>query len=423
VLADALPLGQQIHGSVLSYGERDQDLFAIDMPAAGALRLNLTYAAGMGDLDTHHVSVFDAERALVTTFALNGRDADGKRLSSMPVPLPAGRAYVRVLADATWPSWGTEYVFSATRVSVPTSTVTRLAGADRYSTAVSIAQASFQPGVAKVYVSSGLDFPDALSGAPVAAMNGAPILLVRPTSIPSVVIDELKRLRPQQIIVLGGAGAVSEKVRAQLGALTSGSVTRVAGSDRYATSAAISRASFSASSVVYLATGDGFPDALSGAPVAGMNKHPVLLVKRDSIPAPVAAELARLSPSEIIVLGGEGVISSRVTDGLPIAQPYAVRRLSGQDRYGTSAGISRVSFRQGPAVAYIATGLTFSDALAAAAVAGMQKGPVLLVAPGSIPVEVRSELQRLKPHSIVVLGGSGAVSEGVKAELAQFAIP
>jgi|GEM_PF-3340064 len=421
--ADALPLGRQIHGSMLGIGDRDQDFFAIDMPAAGAVRLDLTYPAGMGDADTHHVSVFDAKRAVITTFTLNGRDADGKRLRSTPIPLPAGRAYVRVLGDYTWASWATEYVLSATRVSVPGSTVTRLAGTDRYSTAVAISRASFQPGVPVAYVSSGLDFPDALAGAPVAAMNGAPILLVRPTSIPSAVTAELKRLTPKRIIVLGGAGVVSEKVRTRLDALTSGSATRLAGADRYATSAAISRASFPSASVVYLANGSGFADALSGAPVAGMKKGPVLLVKRDSIPASVARELIRLSPSEVVVLGGDGAISHRVTDRLPLTTEYTVRWLFGEDRYGTSADISQASFARQPSVAYIANGLTFPDALAGAVVAGMQRGPVLLVAAGSIPAEVRTELQRLKPHKIVVLGGTGVVSEKVKAQLAQFAIP
>ena len=65
-------------------------------------------------------------------------------------------------------------------------------------------------------------------------------------------------------------------------------------------------------SVVYLASGTGFADALAGAPAAGMQAGPVLLVTPTSIPAVVAAELTRLHPARIVILGGIGAISAAV---------------------------------------------------------------------------------------------------------------
>lgn len=92
------------------------------------------------------------------------------------------------------------------------------------------------------------------------------------------------------------------------------SAQRLSGVDRFATSAAISAASYAPGvAVAYIANGYGFPDALSGAPAAAMNGGPVLLVSADGIPAAVQAELTRLRPGRIVVLGGPNVITAAVT--------------------------------------------------------------------------------------------------------------
>ena len=92
------------------------------------------------------------------------------------------------------------------------SAVQRLSGSNRFATSADISGASFEPGVPVVYIANGFDFPDALSGAPVAGANAGPVLLVEPGSIPSVIQAELKRLSPGRIVVLGGSGVVSEKL-------------------------------------------------------------------------------------------------------------------------------------------------------------------------------------------------------------------
>uniref|UniRef100_UPI00301A2AE0 cell wall-binding repeat-containing protein n=1 Tax=Microbacterium sp. USHLN186 TaxID=3081286 RepID=UPI00301A2AE0 len=97
-------------------------------------------------------------------------------------------------------------------------------------------------------------------------------------------------------------------------------------------------------------------------------------------------------------------------------------RLSGASRYETSAAISKASFGAGVPVAYVANGATFPDALSGAPVAGMNKGPVLLVAAGSIPDAISAELKRLKPKKIVILGGAGAVSSSVENQLKSFTV-
>ncbi|HEX2222041.1 MAG TPA: cell wall-binding repeat-containing protein [Candidatus Limnocylindria bacterium] len=190
--------------------------------------------------------------------------------------------------------------------------VTRSPGTDRYSGAAAISAAHFAAGAPVAYVATGTNFPDALAGVSPAIGAGGPILLVKPDAIPGVTGQELKRLRPGRIVILGGPGSVNESVASHLAAYTAGGVTRITGADRYVGAAAISAAHFASASTVFVATGLNFPDALAGGPVAGRLGAPLLLVKTDSVPSSVATELRRLSPTRVIVLGGPGSVSDGV---------------------------------------------------------------------------------------------------------------
>lgn len=188
--------------------------------------------------------------------------------------------------------------------------VTRLAGADRYGTAVAVSQASFAPGVPAVFVATGESFPDALSAGPAAIRNGGPVLLTTRGSLPQVVRDELTRLQPQRIFLLGGAAAVSSGVGQALQAYTAGPVVRLSGADRFATAVAVSRTFFSRPPAVYLATGFNFPDALSTVPAAGRAGAPLLLIGPATVPTVVRSELTRLFPPRCYLIGGTSVIGN-----------------------------------------------------------------------------------------------------------------
>jgi putative cell wall-binding protein len=293
------------------------------------------------------------------------------------------------------------------------SNLTRVAGVDRYSTAVAISS-TFAPGVSAAYIAVGTDFPDALSGAAAAGVNRDPVLLVTTNSIPASVGAELTRLVPARIVILGGPGAVSGGVEAALDGYTTGPVQRLAGPDRYATSAAISAATFTPGvPVAYVAVGSNFPDALAGAAAAGHVGAPVLLVRTDAIPAPIAAELARLAPGRIVVLGGPSVVSGAVESALHGYTAGTVTRLAGADRYSTAVAVSQATYTQADTI-YLATGLNFPDALAGASLGG----PILMTAPNTLPAAVRDEIVRLGASRVVVLGGVSVVSDAVAAAAA-----
>jgi putative cell wall-binding protein len=206
------------------------------------------------------------------------------------------------------------------------SSVVRIAGADRFETAADVSAATYAPGANVAYIATGTNFPDALAGASIAAQSGkglgstanaGPVLLTMPDSIPASIQAELQRLKPQRIVILGGTTAVSSTVAASLEQYaTTGSVTRLSGADRFATAAAVSQKYFASSSVVFLATGTDFADALAGAPMVGWNGYPILLVTNDSVPAATAAEIKRLNPSRIVILGGTSAVSAAVQAAL-----------------------------------------------------------------------------------------------------------
>jgi putative cell wall-binding protein len=195
---------------------------------------------------------------------------------------------------------------------LPGGVVARWAGADRFATSAVISFNTFPAGMDTAYISTGLNFPDALAAAPPSALSNGPLLLVRPTAIPPVIVAELDRLEPGRIVILGGPGVVSNAVAAQLDAFTDGPVTRVYGSDRYQTAAAISSTFFGSAETAYVATGTTFPDALAGGSAGGQFLGPMLLVPGTSVPPSVVNELERFDPARIFILGGPGVVSNGV---------------------------------------------------------------------------------------------------------------
>jgi spore germination protein YaaH/putative cell wall-binding protein len=295
----------------------------------------------------------------------------------------------------------------------------RLAGADRYATAATIS-ATFEPAGAPVaFVATGIDFPDALAASPAAAKLGGPVLLTQRSSLPQPTGAELTRLQPHAIVVIGAAGAIDNAVLGQLDAYTTGPVTRLAGGDRYATAAAISRAYFARGvPVAYVATGVNFPDALSAGAAAATRGAPVLLVKRDAVPAATAAELTRLRPGRIVVVGGTAVVGSAVASRLASYTAGSVTRIAGADRYATAAAVSASVFAaDGPNEVFVATGAAFPDAVAGAAMAGARHAPLLLVAPTFLPAPVATELRRLSAPMTWLLGSTGAISNTVRDQI------
>ncbi|BDZ63821.1 cell wall-binding repeat-containing protein [Agromyces mangrovi Wang et al. 2018] len=335
----------------------------------------------------------------------------------VPGPEHAGRLLrVRVFASA--PGYAT-FADNSPSLTVDDPRVQRLSGDDRYETSATISSTFFSPGVPVVYVASGTKFPDSLSAAAPALLVDAPVLLTKRDSLPSVTASEIDRLAPERIVVLGGEASVGASVESALADLAPGGVTRLAGADRFETSAAISRATYEPGvPVAYVASGTSFPDALSAAPltVRWTKTGPILLVKRDSIPTSVADELRRLRPGCITVLGGPAVVD--LWDELrEFASPPCIGVLAGENRYETSTIIAdRLKVSTCPssvAVAYVASGTSFPDALSIAPVTRSPLAPILLTSRGRLPATTEEWIRRCAPDEVFIVGGPATVSDDV----------
>ena len=301
----------------------------------------------------------------------------------------------------------------------PTSTRTdRIAGPDRYNTAADITGTYAGRGSTDtVFIATGQNFPDALAGAAIAGHLGAPILLVNDAGIPAIVATQLSKILPRHIIILGSSAVVSNAIQTQLHTYTP-DVQRYGGTDRYDTASIIAKHFYPGGvDTVFVATGLNFPDALAGAAVAGHKGAPILLVGAgNTLPAATSSALSALHPNHIVILGSTAVVSAGQASLLAGYAP--VVRYAGSDRFGTASSLANAYFPSGANIAFIATGLNFPDALAGAAVAGALNAPIELVLLNSIPAPTLSSLQNVvKPHSFVVLGSAGVVSDAVMAQL------
>lgn len=297
-------------------------------------------------------------------------------------------------------------------------TVNRWSGDDRFETSATISRYAFTAGVPVAFIANGRDFPDALSGAAAAAALGGPVLLTDPAELPVSVEQELDRLDPAKIVVLGGIASVSAGVETRASRYTTGAVERWSGAGRHETSADVSRRTFSPGvPVAFVANARDFPDALAGAAAAGALRGPVLLTERDTLPGVIRDELKRLKPAKVVVLGGEPSVSPSVQTQVGSAAGVAVQRWSGVDRFATAAETSERTFRSGAPVVFIANGRSFPDALSGAAAAAHLGGPVLLTEQGDIGFHSLIEAKRLNPRDIIVLGSDAAVGGVVASQL------
>ncbi|HET6746295.1 MAG TPA: cell wall-binding repeat-containing protein [Candidatus Limnocylindria bacterium] len=314
-------------------------------------------------------------------------------------------------------------------VGIAANGVTREGGSNPPHTSAIVSRRHFSPGVDVVYIvnNSTGGLKHAMAAAPAAAKLGGPILFVSRDSISSYVRNELDRLNPDSIIVVGSSSWVSSSVVNQLDSFTTGTVTREGGTSPADTSAIISSRHFSPGvGVVYLVNSSiGVTNAMVAGPAAASLDGPILLVGQDSVPSSVRTELHRLDPDQIIVVGDTSHVSDSIFNKLDNFTSGPITREAGTDSAQTSAIISRRHFSPGVGAVYIANDSAggLRHAWPAGAAAAKLGGPILLVSPNSISRSVARELGRLDPATIIVVGTETYVSSNVMVQLEAYIAP
>ncbi len=409
--------------SIASYigNQSDTDFYSFTAPVSGYLTARLS---NIPSRTNYNLYLYFAPSSGIRDEIVASSTSGGTTEERLTYYLEEGKKYyleVRCIYGFSKSPYSLDISLSPSPPSLIGQVTDRLGDLTRYLTSIKLSQKAF-PYADKVVLTTGENFPDSLCAAPLAFYKGSPILLTRKSFLPEIVLNEIKRLEPNEVIIVGGTGAVSNNVRDKLKS-EGFNITRIGGADRYYTSAMVASAIGSPLKKAVIATGENFSDALAISSYAAKNRIPILLVQKYSIPYKIKEQLRKLSITNTIIVGGTGVVSSSVENWLR-SNGYSPVRIGGKNRYETSSKIVS-SYFSNPTYVFAATGENYPDALCAAPVAATFNGaPVVLVYPTAVFNLAKNYITKYKNSikNIYVLGGESAVSESVRLTL-EWLIP
>ena len=279
------------------------------------------------------------------------------------------------------------------------SKVERISGTDRYETCVNISKKAYKSSEVAI-LASGQKIQDALASGGVAAKLKAPLLLTQKDRLPSVVLDELKRLNVKKIILVGGQESISSSLENQLDNIYK--VERVSGRDRYETSIKLAEVINKDTKQENIIVNGNTVDALTAGAVAAKLNRSIILTNGVNLPEGANRVVNPASPNNIII----GGISSINIEGLK------GERIAGSDRYETSKKIAEKYYASKTNKALLANGVNSIDALSAINLVVSENAPVLLTAYDSLDNDVSKFLEN-NTNKVYVLGGYQSISDDV----------
>ncbi|MBC2425483.1 cell wall-binding repeat-containing protein, partial [Clostridium beijerinckii] len=311
-------------------------------------------------------------------------------------------------------------VLASTNVQAA-SQVTRMPGADRFTTAQTVAKESFKK-AENVILVNGLGYADSVSATPFAKLKSAPILLTDALDKPSKdLLATLTELGVKNIYIVGGKGVVTEIMEKELG--KSYKVERIGGNSRYETNAEIAKkviAATKAEKAILVNGQDGYADALSVASIAATKGYPVIFGNKNKVPTDVKDAIKNVK--EVLAVGGEGVLPEEIFKHIK-----AKRIAKGSDRFDTNLKVLEhfngdFKFDN----IFVAAGgddskSKFADALVASAAAAKHGAPVVLTGLGANKENVDKSIKYIKGKmgdktKVTVVGGINSVSEAIEKE-------
>ena len=319
--------------------------------------------------------------------------------------------------------------------------ITRLWGQDRYETASKIAdELAVQLGIdfskgqqfQAVVLASGNNWPDAVTGAPLARQYNAPILLLddspnSPYSGKTWAYIQAHVTKSAQVFILGGTGVMPTTFTDYLVGLglVKNNIQQIGGIDRNETSLLIAKKLKNPSNVVNFVSDSNFYDALSTAASDAHYFTPILLISASglSVNQKLFCDNFKTTSnwSPFVTIGELG---NNIASLYPNANKNIVM---GVNRYDTNSKLEYWDSRD--TAIFLSTGLDYPDALAGAVLAGQLEGFIVLTDPKVLQSETVAELNDLayfehNPQqwpdpsrrfypTLYVLGGPGAVSDSV----------
>ena len=285
-----------------------------------------------------------------------------------------------------------------------------LIGSTRYSTAVEIAKKGWTTSET-VLIGNGDAIVDGLTATPLASSRNAPLLLTMKDYVPVETIEEVKRLKAKNIILIGGTSVISDMVEGTFRE-QGYTVSRIGGKDRYETSLLIAKELDKIIDVntIYMAYGRGEPDALSIAAQAGQVQQPIILTDKTHIPLEIYNWLQSEGLLNAYFIGGTSVLSEEIINQIDRITSESVdhNRISGLDRHETNARVIS-KFYQATELQTIMIAKSETeklvDALTAGPLAAKMGVPVLLVSQIGISPAQKECLSSMRLKYVNQIGG------------------
>ncbi|HEK8754724.1 TPA: cell wall-binding protein Cwp10 [Clostridioides difficile] len=295
-------------------------------------------------------------------------------------------------------------------------TVKKLKGADRFETAVKISQSGWTKSDTVVIV-NGEDksMVDGLTATPLASVKNSPILLSSNEKLPQKTIEELKRLNPSKVIVIGGNNSMPNSVVEAIKAVNSKiSVQRIGGDTRYQTSINIAKEIDKTNNVskLYIGAGNGEADSLSIASLAGKEKTPIVLTQKDGVDNETEQFIKSNKVSNIYFIGGIEKISNKAIEqvGKIANKDISKNRVAGQTRQETNAKVIDKFYSQSKLDGVVVANQDkLIDALAVGPLAAKNNSPVIL-ATNTLDKSQESSLKGKNSSKLFEVGGGVASS-------------
>ena len=307
------------------------------------------------------------------------------------------------------------YHFSTYAVMADTSSApNRLAGFDRFETAIAVAEQGWKSGANNVVLANAYSFPDALAAGPLAYKLNAPILLTDAAALTPSTLLEIEKLAPKKITLVGGTAVISQAIQDLLSeTYGKDNVIRYGGWDRYETAAIIAAAlGTKGKAVIANAQGNNYQDALAITSYAAYNGIPILFTEAAGLPSATVQALEKQKVSTTIVVGGEAVVPAAIYDCLPGATRYG-----GWDLYETATAIA-TGLQLNANRLYVVTGLNFPDALVAGNLAAKSLSPLIMV-DRELPTATKTFLTANKAaiSELTVVGGEAVITASQESTL------
>lgn len=260
-----------------------------------------------------------------------------------------------------------------------------------------------------IVLTSGESYIDSMVGAALACALDGQVLLTRPDDLPGMVADEIERLADAEnvwwngtgahVLIAGGPNAVSTDVFREAAELRNvSSVYRMAGTNRYETAVKMWETYLEedtfGDTTAYIVNGSAWPDVLAVAPVAAVPDRPVLLTEKSDVPQVTMDFLIDNGFTDVIVVGGEGVVDDTAyTELVNEFGAGHVRRIAGANRYQTALKVARHGvddLGMSAESMILVSGENWPDAVSGAPIGHVAEAPILLTGSGSLAGEVKT---------------------------------